>query len=113
MVKTVDIGGKDIAFEANAYTPILYYRLFKRDLLREFSKADGEETDISLLTSDLAAVMALSHGKDFSELAKIDLDMVGKWLMSIENPLALIEKSDEIFEIWLGNQKSEVEPKKK
>ncbi len=113
MKKTIEIEGKDITFEANAYTPILYYSIFHRDVMREMESLGKNDSDISVILSDLAALMAVQHGKTFKELSEITRDDIGSFLMELSDPMSIIANAEEITGVWTDSVKTAVAAKKK
>ena len=113
MQKKILIEGKEISFEANAYTPILYYRIFHKDIMREMESFTEDDSEISIILSNMAALMALQHGKTFSQLSQITVEDIGNFLMGFDDPMCFITNAKEITEVWTDSIQSKVEAKKK
>ena len=113
MQKSIEIEGKEVTFEANAYTPILYHNIFHRDIMREMESFTEDDSEISIIISNLAALMALQHGKTFSQLSQITVNDIGNFLMGFDDPMCFVGNAKEITEVWTNSIKSKTEAKKK
>lgn len=98
MKKTLTIGGHEVEFNSNAYTPIKYRTMFNEDLLASLQKISDKNMDIDVL-SKLAYCMAIT-----------DMNMED-WLSQFEM-VEFYEALPSILELWVSNTKSISTPKK-
>lgn len=120
MKKTITIDDKEFVCEANAFTPILYRQIFRKDFLTEIQKltalkGKNKETltndDIDLYSdksqafSRLAFIMSeQGSGKAVPELVKLnDIDFF-TWMTQFEaNAFENVTTLSEIIALWKGN----------
>lgn len=114
--KTVDVGGRDVAFKSSAAIPRLYRARFKRDIFadlmrleKSMSKAEEgggtgfEAADLEIF-ENVAYIMAL-HA-DPSVPKNID-----EWLEQFEM-FSIYQVLPEILSLWGENMATEVESRK-
>ena len=120
MLRTIKIDEKEIQMASNAFTPILYRQIFKRDFIREITSLRklagktaktmtdselGEAADKTELFTQLAFVMAKqAELKTASKLMELNLMSYYEWLTdfeagSFQNP----ETMKQIVNLWRGN----------
>lgn len=101
MYGIVNIGGRDIELTATASTPIRMKQIFNIDLMKIFANAEatnGEE--ISSVMSQLAYLMNCQALK--MDMTKINENTFFEWCEDF-GPMDILEKSEEILNIYLGN----------
>ena len=120
MRKDISVGGVTIPCEANAFTPILYRQIFRRDFMAEmqsFAKLKGKKSteytdeDKSLAFERSSAFSCLAFtmkeqatGKSVKDLVKLtELDYY-EWLATFE-PMAFedVNTITNIITLWRGN----------
>lgn len=113
MKKTIEIDGKETVFEATAITPIIYHNVSGGDIVKDMEEMDDGTGDAFMIISMLAGVMALQPGKSLKELMDISRENVYEWLITIDSPLALVDKAKEIMDLWASSSRTTVQSKKK
>lgn len=120
MLRTIKIDEKEIQMASNAFTPILYRQIFKKDFIREITSLRklagktaktmtdseiGETSDKTELFTQLAFVMAKqAELKTPDKLLELNLMSYFEWLTefeagSFQNP----ETMKQIINLWRGN----------
>lgn len=120
MLRTIKIDEKEIPMASNAFTPILYRQIFKKDFIREITSLRklagknaktmtdselGEASDKTELLTQLAFVMAKqAELKTPDKLLELNLMSYYEWLTefeagSFQNP----ETMKQIINLWRGN----------
>ena len=115
MFKEVKIGDKTVGMVANGATPIRYRMVFGKDIISEFQGVEeGDTGRVSNSISELAFIMAMeSEAKDGKiHLEKLNQDAFVKWLEQFE-PLDIALASEDIIDVYMGNQVITSESKKK
>lgn len=115
MFREVQIGDKTVGMVANGATPIRYRMIFGKDLISEFQVNGEEDTGrVTNAISELAFIMAMaSEAKDGKvHLDKLSLDAFVDWLEQFE-PLDIAMASEDIVDLYMGNQVTSSESKKK
>lgn len=106
---------RDVPFLANAATPFRYKSLFGKDLLLLFQKAVNESGvyDIDFV-SELAFVMSMQakSKKEGLDLSTINRENLLEWLEQFEG-FELFNHANEIIGVYLGNEGTSSEEKKK
>ena len=114
MFKEVKIGGITVPMLANGATPIRYRHIFHKDLIAEFQEAQNDYSKVTNSTPELAFVMAMQakakEGK--VDLNLINEDMYVEWLEQFD-PMDLPFASDQIVDLYMGNNATTSEAKKK
>lgn len=114
MFKEISIGGIKIPMLANAATPLRYKHLFHKDIIKEFQEASGDVSKVTDSMPELAFIMAMAaEAKD----GKVDMNLLNEekfmdWLEQFD-PLDLPMASEEIVNLYMGNNITSSEPKKK
>lgn len=101
MERLINIDGQGVRMDMSADTLRVYRQTFGRDLLFDMAKLrDGVDLEV---LENLAYVAAAAC----QELPPID-----EWLRGF-TPLAIYDSSDEILNLWLGNEQTTTTRKKK
>lgn len=109
MYGLIDIGGKEVAMEANALSPYVYRQLFHEDFLTETQK----EPPAPDLFQKMGFVMAKqAEHLGTAELMKLTIDSFYEWLMQFD-ALDIIFATDKISELYLAQNKQLSVPKNK
>lgn len=120
MLRTIKIDEKEIQMASNAFTPILYRQIFKKDFIREITSLRklagktakamtdeelGQVSDKTELFTQLAFVMAKqAELKTPDKFMELNLMSYYEWLTDYEagsfnNP----ETMKQIINLWRGN----------
>ncbi len=115
MFREIQIGDKTVGMIANGATPIRYRMVFGKDIISEIQSLDrGETGKVTLAMSELAYIMAMAaesaDGK--ANMDKLEQSSFVKWLEQFE-PLDITNASEDIVDLYMGNQKTASESKKK
>ena len=113
MVKTINVGGKDVTFKASAAIPRMYRLRFRRDIMKDMRDIDkaikgGDDLPIKMLEifEDVSYLMA-KHA-DPSGVP----DSVEDWLDQFDT-FSIYEVFPEIADLWALNMETLEKPKKK
>lgn len=114
MYREIKVGEKSIPMLANGATPIRYRMVFGKDIMTEFNKVKDESGKSVDSISELAFIMAKAaesqnEGKPMSNLNN---EVFITWLEQFE-PLDLTLAAEEIVDLYLGNEQTLSEVKKK
>lgn len=109
MKKTIEIGGNNISFVANAATPLYYKQFFKKDLLKQLNSGDGLEIAGDSIP-ELAFIMAKQADK--ADMMHLKFEHFTEWLERF-NALDIVLNSEEILSVYFTDLQADVEPKKK
>lgn len=110
MYKDVMIGSEKVGMLANAASPIIYNRLFKKNLLAEAAKLSAENLDYDLIVG-LAFVFSMQAKKNREELNRLSVDDYYDWLEQHEL-LEIITHAGEISDLMMSNMRVTSVPKK-
>ena len=105
----IKLGNQEVMMEANAAIPIRYKWIFKENLFAYFNK-ELEGIDYTEFAGKLAFVMAKSAEK--ADMRALTIDDYWEWLESLEGT-AIAYAAPEIVDLYLGNEQTAAEPKKK
>lgn len=114
MFKNVKIGGITVPMLANGATPIRYKHIFHKDLIAEFQGAQDDYSKVTNSMPELAFVMAKqAEAKE----RKVDMNLLSEdeyveWLEQFD-PMDLPYASEQIVELYMGNNTTTTEAKKK
>lgn len=109
MKGNVKIGKQDVEMVANAFTPVLFQKLFHKDFLMESQKKDINLT----LFQELGFVMAQqATDKTTKELVELSLDDYYAWLEEFE-AMDIMNAVQDIFALYSGQTAITSKPKKK
>ena len=114
MYREITIGDKNIPMLANGATPIRYRMTFGKDIISEFEQVQQDSGKASSSISELAFIMAkaaesLNEKKPMSNLNQ---EKFIEWLEQFE-PLDLTLAAEEIVDLYMGNEQTLSEVKKK
>ena len=111
----ITLGGKEIGVTANAATPIFYSQLFHDDFLNETNETRKKNKYNTESFGKLAFVMhcqAVADGrKHLQELLTYDGYM--EWLEGIDDPMAIPNAAQAIYEFYSQQKLTQSRPKKK
>ena len=111
MYTVLKIGESDVELLANAATPYRVKQIFGLDIMRIFFNADKDGgIDTANLIPQLAYVMNAQALKQ--DMTKLNEDTFYVWCEQF-SAFDLISNSDKIIDVYLGNQQSDSESKKK
>lgn len=113
--KTINVGGKEVAFRSSATIPRLYRAKFKRDIFKDLAKleksyegaqAEGEEFAIDDLEIFENVAYIMAYHADHT--IPIDID---KWLDQFDM-FSIYEVLPEILALWGTNLITDIDSKK-
>lgn len=110
MEKMINIDGKEMRLVANGATPLVYRRLFGKDVFRDAQNV-YEEKDDEIIIKDLGMIENLTFcmcRQGGSIPTDVDLET---WLESLDDPMAIVNVVGEVFNLWTANQKKTSVPK--
>lgn len=112
MRKVVTIDGKQIPLQSDGGTMRRYRRFFNRDFLTDVTSfsvflrtGKGSGLDIGTIMENLAWVLA--------KRADDTIPDIDEWLEGFDDPMAILNASEDIFSLIQESNKSTIEPKKK
>lgn len=107
---TVNIGGMPVEMFANAASPFIYRRIFKKDFLLEMDKGDGGTNTNAM--SEMAFVMYLQAHRDFKDIVDTTTeDDFWEWITQFE-AFDLPMAANEVLRLFQGQEKTLVNQKK-
>ena len=114
MFKNIEIGGITVPMLANGATPIRYRHVFHKDIITEFQQAQDDYSKVVNSMPELAFIMAMqATAQDGAiDLNLLDEDAYLEWVEqfgAMDLPMA----SEQIINLYLGNNATSSEPKKK
>lgn len=114
MFKKLKIGKITVPMLANGATPIRYKNIFHKDVITEFEGAKNDSAKVTNSMPELAFVMAMqAQAKEGKvDLNLIDQEMYIEWLEQFD-PMDLPFASDAILDVYMGNNATSSEAKKK
>lgn len=107
MFKELQIGNKKVALLANGATPLRYKQIFNRDIIAEFSDAEGQ-TSIDFI-APLAYVMAMQAA---DTIKTADEEGFYSWLEEFE-ALDITMVAKDIIDVYTKNLRGTSTAKKK
>ena len=114
MFKNIEIGGITVPMLANGATPIRYRQVFHKDIITEFQQAQDDYSKVVNSMPELAFIMAMQAK---AQDGAIDLNLLNedKYLEWVEQfgAMDLPMASEQIINLYLGNNATSSEPKKK
>lgn len=101
MERLVTIDGKEYKLVANGATPRIYRGLFHKEVFSAMTKsAQYRENEVEILDTEvfenLAYCMAVQGGSIPTALS------IDDWLASMSSPMAIIEATQEIMDMWFS-----------
>ena len=114
MYREIKIGEKSIPMLANGATPIRYRMVFGRDIISEFENVQTDSGKATTSISELAFIMAkqAEAQNEHRPMTTLNQESFIEWLEQFE-PLDVVLAIDEIVDLYLGNEKTLSEAKKK
>jgi len=114
MYREINVGEKSIPMLANGATPIRYRMTFGRDIISEFDLAKDDTGRATTSISELAFIMAKAaeSQNEHKPMTTLNNESFIEWLEQFE-PLDLTLAADEIVDLYLGNEQTLSEVKKK
>lgn len=114
MFREIKVGELVVPMLANAATPLRYKHMFSKDIIKEFQGASDDSSKVTDSIPELAFIMAKAaeakNGK--TDMNLLNDQMYMDWLEQFE-PLDLLNAAEDITDLYMGNGKTESEPKKK
>ncbi len=114
MFKNIEIGGITVPMLANGATPIRYRYVFHKDIITEFQQAQDDYSKVVNSMPELAFIMAMQAK---AQDGAIDLNLLNedKYLEWVEQfgAMDLPMASEQIINLYLSNNATSSEPKKK
>lgn len=112
MRKIITIEGKQIPLQSDGGTLRRYRRFFNRDFLTDISALSGfiktgkgSGLDIGTITENVAWVLA--------KRADDTIPDIDEWLESFDDPMAIINASEDIFSLIQESDQPTIQPKKR
>jgi hypothetical protein len=114
MYREIKVGEKSIPMLANGATPIRYRMVFGKDIMTEFNKVNDDEGKATDSLSELAFIMAKAAEaqSEHKPMATLNQESFIDWLEQFE-PLDLTLAAEDIINLYLGNEETLSEVKKK
>lgn len=114
MYKEIKVGDTTIPMLANGATPIRYRMVFGKDIISEFQMAEEDGGRVSSTISELAYIMAMAAKAqdEKTSMTNLNQDSFVEWLEKFE-PMDLTMAAEEIVDVYMGNQITHSEVKKK
>lgn len=122
MLKTVQIGEKELNLLANAATPIRYKMVFGEDIMVAFNQINSEKRDtgeVLNITSQLAFIMNCQAEYEKKALSMVSKESYLEWLEDFGS-MDFVNASEAIINTYLGTtgtssktKKGEGRPKEK
>lgn len=114
MYREIKIGEKSIPMLANGATPIRYRMVFGKDIMNEFNKVGEDVGKATDSLSELAFIMfkAAEAQNEHKAMATLNQESFIEWLEQFE-PLDLTLAAEDIVNLYLGNEQTLSEVKKK
>lgn len=114
MVKTIEIGGREIIFAANAATPYRYKQLFKEDLFVLFQSSSKKSEDENMVLAEVVMKLAFIMAKqaEKADMNHLSEDDFVEWLEGFA-PMDLVIVSEEILNFYMSTTNGTLVPKKK
>ena len=109
MFKVIEVGNIAVPMEANAAIPIRFKWIFGENLFSYFNQELGGDV-YTEFAGKLAFVMAKSAEK--ADMRALTVDDYWAWLETLTGP-AIAYAAPDIVDLYLGNEQTASEPKKK
>ena len=104
MLRTVQIGEKEVNLLANAATPIRYKMVFGEDIMVAFNQINSEKRDtgeVLNITSQLAYIMNCQAEYDKRALSTVSKESYLDWLEGF-GPMDFVNASEAIINTYLN-----------
>lgn len=108
MLKTVQIGEKEVNLLANAATPFRYKMVFGEDImvaLNQINNSRRDEGEVMDIAPQLAFIMSKQAELDREALKALTKDEYIEWLEEFES-MDFVNATNEIFDLYLGTTKT-------
>ena len=114
MYREIKIGEKSIPMLATGATPIRYRMVFGKDIMSEFNKVNEDIGKATDSLSELAFIMskAAEAQNEHKAMTNLNMESFVSWLEQFE-PLDLTLAAEDIVNLYLGNEQTLSEVKKK
>lgn len=114
MYREIKVGEKSIPMLANGATPIRFRMVFGKDIMTEFSKVKEDTGVATTSIAELAFIMAKAAEAQAEKkpMSTLNIDSFIDWMEQFE-PMDLVLAADEIVDLYLGNEATMSEAKKK
>lgn len=114
MYREIKIGNTTVPMLANGATPVRYRMVFGKDIISEFQNAEEDSGRAASSVSELAFIMnkAAEAQENKAILTSLNQEAFVEWLEQFE-PLDLTMAAEEIVDLYMGNEKTTSELKKK
>lgn len=114
MYREIKVGEKSIPMLANGATPIRFRMVFGKDIMTEFSKVKEDTGVATTSIAELAFIMAKAAEAQGEKkpMSTLNIDSFIDWMEQFE-PMDLVLAADEIVDLYLGNEVTMSEAKKK
>mgnify|MGYP003517079621 CR=1 FL=1 len=114
MYREIKVGEKSIPMLANGATPIRYRMTFGKDIISEFESVQTDTGKASSSIAELAFIMtkAAEAQSEHKAMTTLNQESFIEWLEQFE-PLDLVLASEDIVNLYLGNEQTLSEAKKK
>lgn len=114
MVKTINVGGRELIFAANAATPYRYKQLFNEDLFEVFTTASKSGEEESFAMADVITRLAyiMTRQAEKADMNAISMDDFIAWLEDF-GPMDIVLAGEEILNFYLSTTNGSIVPKKK
>lgn len=109
MKGTVKIGDKNVDMVANALTPVLYKRVFRKDFLLESQKKDIDMTIFQELAFVMASQAQIISAKQL--MTELSVESYYEWLEGFE-AMEIMEAVNDIFALYHSQTKVSSRSKK-
>ena len=109
MKGTVKIGDKNVEMVANALTPVLYKRVFRKDFLLESQKKDIDMTIFQELAFVMASQAQIIRAKQLMTEQRVE--SYYEWLEGFEE-MEIMEAVNDIFALYHSQTKVSSRSKK-
>ena len=108
MLKTIQIGEKEVNLLANAATPFRYKMVFGEDImvaLNQINNSRRDEGEVMDIAPQLAFIMSKQAELDREALKALTKDEYIEWLEEFES-MDFVNATNEIFDLYLGTTKT-------
>lgn len=102
MKGTVKIGNKNVDMVANALTPVLYKKIFRKDFLVESQKKDMDLTIFQELAFVMASQAQIVSAKQL--MTELNVESYYSWLEEFE-AMEIMEAVNDIFALYHSQTK--------